>query len=256
MSDFTRWLEKGRADGRGAMLGLWQSLASPYSAEICAQSGFDWLLFDGEHAPNTVQTLLAQLQAVSPYPIHAIARTPDSGAVPIKHYLDIGFRTLLVPMVESPGQAEVVVAAARFPPMGTRGVASATSRASGFGRDARYLTEANDRTGIVVQIESRKALESVGQIASIDGVDGLFIGPADLAASLGHLGNPRHADVQNAIDMAFASIKAAGKPAGIFALDANDAQSRMEQGFSFVSIGTDIGLLGNGSRRLLASLKR
>lgn len=236
------------------MLGLWQALATPYTAEICAGAGFDWLLFDGEHAPNTAQTLLAQLQAVAPYPVHPVARPPVGEAAVIKHYLDIGFETLLVPMVETAAQATALVAATRFPPHGVRGVASATSRASRFGANSWYLAEAHDRTGLICQIESRAALGQVAGIASVDGVDALFIGPSDLAASLGHLGQPRHADVQMAVDTAFAAIRAAGKPAGIFALDADDARARLAQGFAFVSVGTDIGVLANGARALAGSV--
>ena len=253
MSDFTQWIAARDAQGGRAMLGLWQALAAPYTAEICARAGFDWLLFDGEHAPNTAQTMLAQLQAVAPFPVHPIARVPVGDPVQIKQYLDLGFPTLLVPMVDSAEQARAVVAASRFPPVGVRGVASATSRASGFGADADYLKRAGDRVGIIAQIESAAALEQVDAIAAVEGIDGLFVGPADLAASLGHLGNPRHPDVQAAIETARQAITRAGKPAGIFALDAEDARARAKQGFAFISIGTDIGLIARGASALLAS---
>lgn len=238
------------------LLGLWQALATPYTAEICAGAGFDWLLFDGEHAPNSLQTFLGQLQAVSSYPVHPVARVPAADPTIIKQYLDIGFATLLVPMIDSAAEAAMAVAASRFPPHGIRGVASATSRASGFGRDKAYLAEAHRRTGIIVQIESRAALDAIDEIAAVEGVDALFIGPADLSASLGHLGNPRHPDAQQAIDRAFAAIQTAGKPAGIFALDAEDAGRRIAQGFAFVSVGTDIGALAAGASRLLADIAR
>ncbi|MCW6535329.1 HpcH/HpaI aldolase family protein [Sphingomonas lycopersici] len=251
MSAFREWIDAAPAP----RLGLWQALASPYTAEICATLGFDWMLFDGEHAPNTAQTLLGQLQAVAPYPVHAIARPPAGDAVNIKQYLDIGFGTLLIPMVESADQAAAIVAASRFPPRGIRGVASSTSRASRFGAETSYLGTAHERTGIIVQIESAAALAAVDEIAAVEGVDGLFIGPADLAASLGHLGNPLHETVQAAIDQAFAAIHAAGKPAGIFALDPEDAAARAAQGFGFISVGTDIGLLANGGRRLLQTCR-
>ena len=232
------------------LIGLWQALATPYTAEICARAGYDWLLFDGEHAPNTAQTLLAQLQAVAPFPVHAVARVPEGDPVFIKHYLDIGFATLLVPMVESGAQAAAIVAATRFPPRGVRGVASATSRASGFGTDTTYLATAHEHSGVIVQIESRAGLDAIEEIAAVDGVDALFIGPADLAGALGHLGNPRHPEVQTAIDGAIARIAAAGKPAGIFALDPDDAVKRIAQGVAFLSVGTDIGLLTGGARAL------
>lgn len=236
-------------------IGLWQALASPYTAEICAGGGFDWLLFDGEHAPNTLQTLLAQLQATAPYPVQAVARPPIGEAWVIKQYLDIGFRTLLVPMIESAEQAQRMVAATRFPPQGVRGVASATSRASAFGASPDYLVKAHESLGLILQIESRQGLAAIDEIAAVEGVDALFIGPADLAGSLGHLGDPRHPDVQAAIDDGVRRILAAGKPAGIFALDAEDAARRIDQGATFVSLGTDIGLLANGARALARKFK-
>lgn len=248
MSRFKDHLAEGRP-----LRGLWQSLANAYTAEICARAGYDWLLFDGEHAPNSLPLLLAQLQAVTPFPVTAIARTPSDEPAVIKQYLDIGFGALLVPMVENAAQAQRIVAATRFPPRGIRGVASATSRASGFGEDASYLAMAHENVTVIVQIENRAGLEALGEIASTPGIDALFIGPADLAASLGHLGNPRHEEVQAAISTALGRLRAAGKPAGIFALSPDDAKARFEQGFAFVSLGTDIGLLTSGARLLLAA---
>ncbi len=249
MSRFGDRLAEGRP-----LLGLWQALATPYTAEICASAGYDWLLLDGEHAPNTLQTLLGQLQAVAPYPVEPIARVPVGEAAIIKQYLDIGFRTLLVPMVESAAQAARIVAATRFPPRGIRGVASATSRASGFGAEADYLATAHERICLIVQIESRAGLDAIEAIAGVEGIDALFIGPADLAGSLGHLGDPRHEEVQTAITDALARIRAASKPAGIFAISPDDARARIAAGIGFVSVGTDIGLLVNGARALRISV--
>lgn len=237
------------------LLGLWQALANPYTAEICAGAGYDWLLFDGEHAPNTLQTLLAQLQAVAPYPVEPVARVPVGDPAIIKQYLDIGFRTLLVPMMESAEQAERTVAATRFPPRGIRGVASATSRASGFGASPTYLATAHENVTLIVQIENRAGLDDVDAIAAVEGVDALFVGPSDLAASLGYLGNTGAPEVQQAIAHAKARIDAAGKSAGIFSVSADDARRRMDEGFSFISVGTDIGLLTSGSRMLLGSIR-
>ncbi len=248
MSRFKDRLAEGRP-----LRGLWQSLANPYTTEICARAGFDWLLMDGEHAPNSLPLLLAQLQAVTPFEVTAIARTPNDDPAVIKQYLDIGFSTLLVPMVESTAQAQRIVAATRFPPRGIRGVASATSRASGFGADANYLSTAHENVTVIVQIESRTGLAALAEIAATPGIDALFIGPADLAASLGHLGNPRHEEVQAAISVALGKLREAGKPAGIFALSPDDARARFAQGFAFVSLGTDIGLLTGGARSLLAA---
>lgn len=250
MSAFKAKLAEGKP-----LFGLWQALANNYTADICARAGYDWLLFDGEHSPNTAQTLLAQLQAVAPFPVEAIARVPAGDPVLIKQYLDIGFTTLLVPMVDTAEQAAEIVRACRYPPEGIRGVASATARATGFGTDLAYLKEANDRITLIVQIESRAALDNVAAIAAVEGVDAVFVGPADLSASLGHLGDPKHPEVQDAIAAAKAAIDAAGKPAGIFALSVEDAQAKVTEGFRFVSIGTDIGLLLRGAQSLLASVK-
>lgn len=251
MTSFKQRLREGRP-----LIGLWQALANNYTADICARAGFDWLLFDGEHAPNTPQTLLGQLQAVAPFPLEPIARVPSADPVHIKQYLDLGFTTLLVPMIDTAAQAEAAVAACRYPPEGIRGVASATARATGFGSDPGYLREANERLTLIVQIESRTGLQNIDAIASTSGVDALFIGPSDLAASLGHLGNPGHADVQEAVAAAKARIDASGKPAGTFALSPLDARRRVDEGFQFVSAGTDVGVLLTGARDLLAQARR
>lgn len=237
-------------------LGLWQALASPYTAEICARAGFDWLLIDGEHGPNTLQTLLGQLQAVAPFPLEAVARVPLGEPVAIKQYLDIGFRSLLVPMVNSAEQARMVVAATRFPPRGTRGVASATSRASGFGADTRYLVEAHAKVTVIAQIESREAVAAATDIAGTDGIDAVFIGPGDLAASFGHLGDPHHPEVQETIAATKSWVESAtGKPVGIFAFSPQDAAQRVAEGYAFVSVGTDIGLLTKAVRQVLDDVR-
>ncbi|MEO5598729.1 MAG: HpcH/HpaI aldolase/citrate lyase family protein [Novosphingobium sp.] len=246
---------KQKLAGGKPLIGLWQALANAYTADISARLGFDWLLFDGEHAPNTAQTLLAQLQAVAPYDLEPIARVPSDDPVGIKQYLDLGFRTLLVPMVESARQAEAVVAATRYPPEGIRGVASATSRAASYGLIPGFLNIAADGLTIIVQIESRQALAEVDAIAATPGIDALFIGPADLAASLGHLGNPAHPEVQAAMAQAKAAIDRAHKPAGTFALSPEDARQRCAEGYAFISAGTDIGLLVKGGKALLESVR-
>lgn len=243
---------KAALGGDRPLLGLWQALANAYTAEICARAGFDWLLFDGEHAPNTLPSLLAQLQAVAPFGVEPIARPPVGDAAVLKQYLDLGFWTLLVPMVDTAAQAEAIVAATRFPPRGVRGVASATSRASGFGAHRDYLATAHERITVIVQVETRAGLENVAEIAAVAGVDAVFIGPADLAASLGHLGDPRHSEVQASIARARTEIHRAGKPAGIFALSQEDARAKAAEGFGFISLGTDIGLLAQGAAALKA----
>ena len=236
------------------LVGLWQALANPYTAEICARAGFDWLLFDGEHAPNDLQTMLAQLQAVAPFDAEPVVRPRNDDPALIKQYLDMGFRSLLVPMVDSGEQARRIVAATRFPPLGIRGVASATSRASGFGTNRAYLGSAHEDICLIAQIESRAGLDAIEDIAATDGIDALFIGPGDLAGALGHLGDPGHDAVQAAIADAITRIRRADKPAGIFALSLDDARRRIADGVAMVSVGTDIGLLVSGARALREAL--
>ena len=243
-------------------IGLWLGLGSPYSAEICAGAGFDWLLIDGEHGPNDTLTLLAQLQAIAAYPAsHAIARIPmghgEIGEMLIKQYLDLGVQTLLVPMVETGEQAAQIVRCSRYPQDdgkgGIRGMAGA--RASGWGRRASYYHEANAQVCMLLQVESVQGLKNLDAIAATEGVDGVFIGPADLSATMGHVGNPGHPEVQAAIADAIVRIRKAGKAAGI--LTPNEAQARkyLEQGCSFVAVGLDTGLLVQSTSALAARFK-
>ena len=250
MKPFKTQLQQDRA-----LIGLWQALTSNYSAEICARQGFDWLLLDAEHSPNDLQNMLSQAQAIAAFDCEVIARVPFGEPVVIKQYLDLGLHTLLVPMVETAEQAAQLVRACRYPPHGIRGVSSATSRGANFGGNPDYLRDANDLVTLIVQIESVKGLENIDSIAAVEGVDAMFVGPADLAASMGHLSNPHHAEVKEAIASAKAAMDRAGKPAGIFALDAEHARECIAAGFRFVSVGTDIGLLIAGARGVLASVR-
>lgn len=231
-------------------IGLWHGLASPYCAEICAGAGFDWLLFDGEHSPTDVPGLLAQLQAISGTACHAVARPPIGEPPIIKQYLDLGFQTLLIPMVGTAEQAERLVRATRYPPEGFRGVAM--SRASRWNRDADYYATANAESCLLVQVETREGLDNLAAIAGTEGVDGVFIGPADLAASLGHLGNPGHPEVVAAIETAIDGIVAAGKAPGILSADVALAERYIARGCQFVAVGTDMGLLARGAEALVA----
>lgn len=233
-------------------IGLWQALASPYTAEICAGAGFDWLLIDAEHAPNDLPLILSQLQAVAPYPTEPVVRLPIGDPVLIKQMLDIGAQSLLIPMVESANQAEAMVRATRYPPHGIRGVGSAIGRASRWNRTPAYLAQASDDICLLVQIETVAGLEAVEAIASVDGVHGVFIGPSDLAASLGHLGVPGHSDVQQAIEHALGAITASGKPAGMLIADPDLARRYLSLGASFVAVGTDVTILARGSEALAA----
>ena len=242
-------------------IGLWLGLADAYSTEICAGAGFDWLLIDGEHAPNDVRSILAQLQAIAPYASHPIARVPMGhghvGEALIKQYLDIGVQTLLVPMVDTPAQAAALVRAMRYPQDdgrgGIRGMGG--SRASRWGRLASYAHEANGQVCLLVQAETRSALDNLDAIAATEGVDGVFIGPADLSASLGHVGKPHHPEVQAAIADAIARIVRAGKAAGILTPDEALARHYLELGATFVAVGLDTHLLVNATSSLAARFK-
>lgn len=235
-----------------AQIGLWLSLGDATSAEICAGAGFDWLLIDGEHVPHTPHSVLAQLRAIAAYPqTQSVARVPSSDPVHIRQYLDLGVQTLLVPMVESAAQAAAAVRACRYPPAGNRGVGGA--RAARWGRIPTYLQEANEQVAVIVQVETRAGLAELDAIARTDGVDGVFIGPADLAASLGHLGQPGHAEVQARTLEAFERIRAAGKAPGILSRDETLVRMYLERGALMVAVGLDGHLLAAHTRALAKS---
>jgi len=231
-------------------IGLWQALASPYTAEICAGAGFDWLLLDVEHAPNDLRTVLSQLQAVAPYAVEPVVRLPTGDPVLIKQYLDIGARTLLIPMVESAAQATELVRATRYPPHGIRGIGSAIGRASRWNRTPNYLHTAHEDICLLLQVESVAGLAALDAIAATEGVDGVFIGPSDLSAALGQIGNPGHPEVRAAIEGAIARIRGAGKAAGILMADETAARRYLELGASFVAVGTDVTILARGAEAL------
>jgi 4-hydroxy-2-oxoheptanedioate aldolase len=241
-----------------ARIGLWLGLADHYTTEICAGAGFDWLLIDGEHSPNDLRTILQQAQVIAAYPgTHAIARVPVGhghvGTALIKQYLDLGIQTLLVPMVDTAQQATELVRAMRYPPDGIRGMGGA--RASRWGRYPNYAKEANAQVCLLVQAETREALNNLEAIAATEGVDGIFIGPADLSASLGHVANPGHPEVQAAIDDAIERITRAGKAAGILTTDEALARRYLEMGATFVAVGLDNNLLARATSELAAKFK-
>ncbi|WP_413791306.1 MULTISPECIES: 4-hydroxy-2-oxoheptanedioate aldolase [unclassified Pseudomonas] len=238
-----------------AQIGLWLGLADAYSAELAANAGFDWLLIDGEHAPNDVRTLLGQLQAVAPYPSQPVIRPVIGDTALIKQVLDIGVQTLLVPMVESAAQARELVRAIHYPPSGVRGVGSALARASRWNSIPGYLDKADEQMCLLVQIESREGLANLEAIAAVEGVDGVFIGPADLSASMGFRGNPGHPDVQAAIEDAIARIRQAGKAAGILSADEKLARRYIALGAAFVAVGVDTTVLMRGLQTLAATFK-
>jgi len=245
------------ADKR-AQIGLWCGLADHYTTEICAGAGFDWLLLDGEHAPNDLRTLLQQAQVVAAYPgTHAIGRVPMGhghvGQALIKQYLDLGLQTLLVPMVDTAEQAKELVRSMRYPPDGVRGMGGA--RASRWGRYPNYAKEANAQVCLLVQAETREAIANLDAILAVDGVDGVFIGPADLSATHGHVGNPGHPEMQKLIDDTIGRIVKAGKAAGILTADEPLARHYLELGATFVAVGLDNNLLARHTAGLAARFK-
>ncbi|OZH59673.1 hypothetical protein CFB03_08020 [Salmonella enterica subsp. enterica serovar Typhimurium] len=233
-------------------IGLWLGLANSYSAELLAGAGFDWLLIDGEHAPNNVQTVLTQLQAIAPYPSQPVVRPSWNDPVQIKQLLDVGAQTLLIPMVQNADEARNAVAATRYPPAGIRGVGSALARASRWNRIPEYLHLANDAMCVLVQIETREAMSNLASILDVDGIDGVFIGPADLSADMGFAGNPQHPEVQAAIENAIVQIRAAGKAPGILMANEALAKRYLELGALFVAVGVDTTLLARGAEALAA----
>jgi len=239
-------------------IGLWQGLASHYTAEICAGAGFDWLLIDGEHSPNDLRSILQQAQTIAGYPgTHAIARIPVGqghiGTTIIKQYLDLGIQTLLVPMVDTAQQAQEIVRAMRYPPDGIRGMAG--GRASRWGRFPNYPKEANAQLCLLVQIETQQGLDNLEAIAAVEGVDGVFIGPADLSASLGYVGDMGHQAVQTVIEQAIRRIVKTGKAAGILHNDEAQAKKYLELGATFVAVGQDTVLLARATTALAAKFK-
>lgn len=247
-------------------IGLWASLADPYLAEALATTGFDWLLIDGEHAPNDLRSVLGQLQAVgsaasfsSPlqqmHPTHPIVRPPIGDAVLIKQYLEIGAQTLLIPMVDTAEQAARMVAATRYPPRGVRGVGSSAARSSRWSGVPNYLRGADSEICVLVQVETTTGLANLAAIAAVEGVDGVFFGPADLSASMGLLGQPAHPDVVSAMTQGIATVRAAGKAPGILMTDNAASRYYLDQGALFVAVGVDAMLLVQAAKALAAAFK-
>ena len=245
---------KARMKTGQLQIGLWCSLASNIAAEIVADSGFDWLLLDTEHTPNELPDILAALQAVQGRASHPIVRPAWNDTVLIKRFLDIGAQTILMPYVQNAAEARGAVAATRYPPAGMRGV-TGTGRAARFGRVGDYLKKANDEICVLVQVETRAALAELDNIAAVDGVDGVFIGPSDLSASFGFIGQPGHPEVQKAIEDAGKRIKAAGKGAGILTGNEDEARRYISWGYNFVAVGTDVVLLTRAADGLAQRFK-
>ena len=245
--------KRGLAQGK-LQIGLWSSLCSHIGAEIIADCGFDWILLDTEHSPNDVPILVTQLQGMMRGTATPIVRPAWNDTVLIKRILDSGAPGLLIPFVQTAEEAERAVAATRYPPHGIRGV-SGSNRAARYGRIKNYLHAANEEICVLVQVETRSALDRLEEIASVPGVDGVFIGPADLAASFGHTGNQLHPDVQKAIEDAARRLKNIGKPAGILTPVEEDARRYISWGYGFVAVGSDVGLLVKGGDALVKTFK-
>ncbi|WP_426004717.1 HpcH/HpaI aldolase family protein [Paenarthrobacter sp. NyZ202] len=229
------------------LVGMWVCSGSPLVAEICAGSGLDWLLIDAEHSPNGIESILGQLHSVSGYPVQVMVRPPVNDPVVIKQYLDLGVQNLLVPMVNSALEAEEAVAAVRYPPLGIRGVGSALARASRWNRIPDYLAQAGDTVSVTVQVESEASAAVVEDILAVDGVDGIFLGPSDLAASMGLLGQQEHALVRAVVEHCLAAAQMAGKPAGVNAFNEDIARAYLDAGASFALVGADVAVLARAS---------
>jgi 4-hydroxy-2-oxoheptanedioate aldolase len=247
---FKRALAAGQSQ-----IGLWCSLSSHYSIEVVAGAGFDWILLDTEHSPNDLESLVTQLQAAAAYPSTPIVRVPWNDMVTIKRVLDIGAQTLLIPYVQNPDEARAAVAAMRYPPAGVRGVAG-TTRATRFGRISDYAKRAHEELCLLVQLETRDALSHIETIAAIDGIDGIFIGPADLHASLGYTGEVANPDVLPLIDDSLRRIRKSGKAPGILVGDEALAKRWIDAGSLFTAVGVDTAILARGAERLAAQYGR
>lgn len=232
------------------LVGIWVCSGSPLVAEICAGSGMDWTLIDMEHSPNGLESVLAQLQAVAAYPITPLVRVPIGDAVGIKQVLDLGAQNILVPMVSSAAEARAAVEAVRYPSRGRRGVGSALARSARWNRVDDYLQNADAHVSLFVQIETTTGVDAAAEIAAVDGVDGVFVGPSDLAASMGLLGQQTHPDVEAAVVRTFEAVRGAGTPVGVNAFDPAVADRYLAAGASFILVGADVSLLARGSEAL------
>lgn len=246
-------LKDALAQAERSLLGIWVCSGSALNAEICAGAGFDWLFIDAEHSPNDLPAILAQLQAVRSYPVVPVVRPPVNDTVVIKQYLDLGVQSLIIPMVNTAEDAQAAVAACHYPPLGVRGVGSALARSARWNRIEGYLNRASETITVMVQIESAEAVANVEDIVGTEGVDGIFIGPSDLAASLGVIGQQNHPEVLDAVAKSIEAGLAAGKFVGVNAFDKATAQRYIDAGAHYVGVGADVALLARASEALAAS---
>ncbi|MBM3556043.1 MAG: HpcH/HpaI aldolase/citrate lyase family protein [Alphaproteobacteria bacterium] len=235
-------------------IGLWSSLRSPMVAEIIGHAGFDWIVLDTEHAPNEIPDLVGQMQAMQAGTAEPVVRVAWNDMVLLKRVLDIGAMTVLIPFVQNAEEAKRAVAFTRYPPQGVRGFAGAP-RANRFGKIKDYHSRIHDELCVLVQAETRRAVEAIPEIAAVEGVDGIFIGPADLSADLGHIGHQAHPEVQATIERACLAIRKAGKAAGILTAVESEAKRYLDWGFTFVAVGADTGLVARGADALIDKFK-
>lgn len=247
---------KSALQAKRQQIGLWVGAANAYTTEICASVGYDWLLLDGEHAPTSLPLVLSQLQAVAGYPgVAPVVRPASNDPILFKQLLDLGAQNFLVPMIETAAQARAAVHALRYPPQGQRGVGAVLARAARWGAVGDYVHRANEQICLLCQVETAKGLDELEDILQIEGVDGVFIGPADLAASMGHIGNETHPDVVQAIEAGIQTIIAAGKAPGILQTHIETAQHYLALGALFVAVGLDTVLLRQSAHNLLSHFK-
>ncbi|MFT6899425.1 MAG: 4-hydroxy-2-oxoheptanedioate aldolase [Paraglaciecola sp.] len=236
--------------------GLWMGLPDTICAEIGAGAGFDWVLIDGEHAPYDLRGIQSHLQAIAPYDVPALVRPAEGTTAIIKQLLDIGAQTLLIPMVNTAEQARQLVQDSLYPPQGIRGLGTSMARAAHWGGIPDYLHKANDEICLIVQAETKQAMDNLDEIVAVEGVHGVFIGPSDLSASMGHVGNPGHPDVVAAVEKGIKTIVKAGKAAGVLAVDEKLARVYAEKGANFIGVGVDASLLATSVRNLATKFCR
>lgn len=234
------------------LAGMWLCTGNPVVAEVAAGSGLDWLLIDMEHSATSIEQVLVQLQVVAAYPITPVVRVPANDVVTIKRVLDVGAQNLIVPMVSSADEARAAVAATRYPPQGVRGVGSALARSARWNRIDGYLAEAAEHVSLTVQIETTAGVAAAAEIAAVEGVDAVFVGPSDLSASMGLLGQQSHPEVVAAVHAVFAAAQDAGTPVGVNAFDPAVAEAYLDAGADFVAVGADVALLARASEALAA----
>jgi len=253
MSDRITNIFKTRLNAGDDMLGLWFGLANNIAAEICAQSGFDWMLIDAEHSPLSDKDILSCLQSVAPYEVSPIVRPVSGDKNILKRLCDIGVQTFLVPMIDDAKQAQAVVSAVQYPPSGIRGLGTSMARAARWNMMPDYFTRANNEMCVILQIETKVGLKNLKKIAKVDGVDAVFIGPSDLGAALGYPGQPSHPEVIKTVSQAIRDVRASGKPAGVLAVTSELVDTYKAAGATFVGVGSDCGVLAKGVQRLYES---